>query len=919
MYDPLEPGTDPSQNFLEYPEEPLDKVFNPQSVAVIGATEKEGSVGRTLMHNLTSSDFGGRIFPINPKRSTVLGKKCYPSIESIPEDIDLVIVVTPAKTVPSLITECVKKNIKAGVIISAGFKELGEEGQKLEEKTMKIAHEGGMRIIGPNCLGVMNPILGLNGTFAADMALPGNIAFISQSGAMCTAVLDWSFKEKIGFSSFISIGSMADVGWGDLINYLGNDPNTKSILIYMESIGDPRLFLSAARRVALTKPIVVIKSGRTEEAAEAAASHTGSLAGSDDVLDAAFKRAGVMRVDTIEELFMMALVLAKQSEPKGPNLTILTNAGGPAVLATDATALGGANLTKLDKKSLDELNKFLPDAWSHANPVDLLGDADADRYQRALKIIADDKNSDGILVILSPQDMTEPYKTAEALAAFNNIPEKTVLTSWMGGPAVEKGAQFLKENQIPCFEYPDTAASVFARMWQHSKELRSLYETPILHEESKRASFTKRQDEANNIIQKASNENRSLLTEMESKELLKLYDIPVVETIIAASVKEARQAAEKMGFPVVLKLHSETITHKTDVGGVKLNIKSIDEVEKCFLEIEESVSRLKGKEHFLGVTVQQMISLEGYELILGSTLDIQFGPVMLFGSGGQLVEVFKDSTLALPPLNTTLARKMMEETKIFEALLGVRGRESIDITGLEMLLVNFSELISELPWIKECDINPLLASTDRLIALDARIILHDSPTQEKELSHLAIRPYPIEYIKKTTLKDQTPITLRPLRPEDESKIIEFHKKLSEKSVRNRYFQFLSLEERTAHDRLTRILLSDYDYEMAIVVEEKEKIVGVARIVRFPRSNEAYFKLIIADKFHGKGLGTLLIDHIIDIAKKEGITTLQAQILEENNVLISILEKKGFRIKKVSQTPPIIQAKLNFTTKSGKST
>lgn len=910
MYDPLEPGTDPSQNFLEYPHQPLDSIFNPQSVAVIGATEKEGSVGRTLMNNLIHADFGGKIFPINPKREKVLGLTCYPSIDSVPEEIDLVVIVTPAKSVPGLVADCVKKGIKAAVVISAGFKELGAPGLALEEELLENARKGGMRIIGPNCLGVMNPILGLNATFAADMAYPGNIAFISQSGAMCTAVLDWSFKEKIGFSSFVSIGSMADVQWGDLISYLGNDRHTKSILIYMESIGDPRSFLSAARKVALTKPIVVIKSGRTAEAAEAAASHTGSMAGSDDVLDAAFRRAGVMRVDTIAELFDMALVLAKQPEPKGPNLTIVTNAGGPAVLATDATAIGKAELTKLDEATVDKLNGFLPDAWSHGNPVDLLGDAEAKRYEETMSILAKDEKSDGILVVLSPQDMTEPEATAKALLPYKEIPGKTILASWMGGKAVEGGAKLLKEGGIPCFAFPDSAASVFARMVKHKNDLRSLYETPSLHDEiTLKGSELRGHEEAEKIIQKALSENRDLLTEMESKELLKAYNIPVVETIIASSAEEARQAAEKLGFPVVLKLHSETITHKTDVGGVKLNIKNLEEVERSFNEIKESVTKIKGAKHFQGVTVQKMIKLEGYELILGSTIDAQFGPVLLFGAGGQLVEVFKDSTLTLPPLNATLARRMMEETKIYHALHGVRGRKPVDLEALEAILVNFARMIAELPWIKECDINPLLASDEHLIALDARVILH--PPGSKELSRLAIRPYPIEYVKPKTLKGGTEIVLRPIRPEDEPKIIEFHRELSEESVRGRYFQFLSLEKRTAHDRLVHILCTDYDQEIAIVAEKEDKIVGVIRLARILGTDQAYFKMIIADAYQKMGIGASLLDHVIEIAKKEKISLLQAQTLTENTRLIEMLKKRGFTITPAAEEPTIVQASLDL--------
>ncbi|MDX8430570.1 MAG: GNAT family N-acetyltransferase [Candidatus Algichlamydia australiensis] len=576
----------------------------------------------------------------------------------------------------------------------------------------------------------------------------------------------------------------------------------------------------------------------------------------------------------------------KQPEPKSPNLTILTNAGGPAVLATDSAATFGAELTELHPDTLASLDKFLPAAWSRGNPVDLLGDADASRYTESVNIVAKDPNTDGLLVVLSPQDMTEPEKTAELLKPHANIPGKPLLASWMGGKSVEKGAQILKESGIPCFPYPDEAAKTFAKMWKHSFELKALYETPPI-----RDNITEKPELPEKIISQALKEGRDLLTEMESKDLLKAYGIPVVETIICETADEAKQAAEQLTYPVVAKLHSETITHKTDVGGVLLNLKNAQEVIDGFNSIKNSVTKLKGAEHFQGVTIQRMVKLEGYEIILGSTMDEQFGPVLLFGSGGQLVEVFKDSTLALPPLNATLARRMMEETKIYTALQGVRGRGSVNMNDLETLLVSFSRMIAEQPHIKECDINPLLANENEIIALDARIILH--PPGSKKLSNLAIRPYPVEYIQEATLKDKTPLILRPVRPEDEPAMSEFHRKLSEDSVRSRYFQFISLEERTAHNRLIHICSADYEQEMAIVAENNQNIIAVSRLSRWPGTDAALFKLIITDDFQGKGLGTLLLDFTIDMAKREGINVLKAQVLNENSGLIAMLKKRGF--------------------------
>lgn len=894
----LPSSTDPSQNYLYHETKSLDAIFLPKTVAVIGAKDNIGSVGRTLMANLMGGGFGGRIYPINPKRDTVLGLKSYPSIASVPEPIDLAVILTPAHTVPGIIEECVRANVKGGVIISAGFKELGEPGLKLEQEILSHARLGKMRIIGPNCLGVMNPIYGLNATFAAGMALPGNIALISQSGAMCTAILDWSFQERVGFSAFVSIGTMADVDWGDLIDYLGDDPKTQSILIYMETVGDPRSFLSAAREVALEKPIIVIKSGRSQAAAKAAASHTGSLAGSDEVFEAALERVGVLRVNSIADLFRTASVLARQPLPKGPRLAIVTNAGGPSVLATDAAVLNGAEMAALDAKTIEKLNPILPAAWSHGNPVDILGDAGPELYAKTVEIVAQDPNIDGILVILSPQDVTDPLGTAEGLRAYSRLYNKPLLASWMGGDTVKKGAEILTQNKIPSFQYPDDAARTFATMWNYSQNLKSLYELPLIKQQAALPHYFHRKEVAD-IIARVKNEKRTLLNEYESKRVLSAYGIPTVETHIAQTAEEAARRAEELRYPVVLKLNSRTITHKSDVGGVKLNLRSKDEVIKAFDEIKQSVKALAGEEHFEGVSVQSMVKLDGYELILGSSIDEQFGPVLLFGTGGQLVEVFKDRALALPPLSLSLARRLMQKTKIYEALQGVRGRKPVNQTALEQLLVNFSLLVTENPWIKECDINPLHVSEDLMIALDARIVLNDPSLNEADLPKLAIRPYPIEYVTSRELKGGQKVTLRPIRPEDKALMIDFHKELSDKSVRQRYFEFLSLDKRVAHDRLIRICFNDYDREIRMVTEladpqsGERKIIGVGRLSRIHGSNQVALTMVITDAYQNLGLGTNLLEHLIEIARKEKIETIYTEILSENSQMIGMCKKHGF--------------------------
>jgi len=895
----LKTGSESETTILQKRPQPLDVFFSPESVAVIGATETPGSVGRTVLWNLISTPFGGTVNPVNLKRPSVLGIKAYPSVSAVPGDVDLAVVCTPAKIIPNVIRECAAAGVRGAIVISAGFKELGSEGAKLEQQVLEEAIKGGVRIIGPNCLGVMSPPTGLNATFGRGMARPGSVGFISQSGALCTAVLDWSFREMVGFSAFLSIGSMVDVGWGDLIYYLGDDPKTKSILIYMESIGDARSFLSAAREVALTKPIIVIKAGRTAAGGKAAASHTGSLTGSDDVLDAAFRRSGVLRVNQISDLFYMAEVLGKQPAPKGPKLTILTNAGGPAVLATDALITSGGELTNLSPETFEEYNSYLPATWSRNNPVDIIGDATPERYAKALGTAAKDPNSDGMLVVLTPQDMTDPTQIAEQLKPYANLGEKPVLASWMGGPEVAAGERILNAAGIPTFSYPDTAARMFSYMWQYSDNLRALYETPMFPAEG--AEGTNGKEKAEQIIAGARAAGRTILTEFESKEVLAAYGIPIVKTVIARSEKEAVAAADAMGYPVVLKLFSETITHKTDVGGVQLNLKDAAAVGKAFNAIKTSVTEKVGAEHFLGGTVQQMIKLDGYEVILGSSLDPQFGPVILFGLGGQLVEVFKDRALGLPPLNSTLARRMMEQTKIYKALKGVRGRKPVDLQALEQLMVAFSRLVVEQRWVKEIDINPMLASPEQLIALDARIVVHPASVEEKDLPKLPIVPYPSQYVSCWKAKDQTDLAIRPIRPEDEPLIVKFHETLSERTVYLRYLHVLKLSQRVAHERLVRICFNDYDREIALVAVQKDpktsekRIVAVGRLRKLHGTNDGEFAVLVSDEYQGRGIGSELIKRLIEVARSQKLRAIVGDVLQDNVVMRHICEKLGFQI------------------------
>jgi acetyltransferase len=900
--------TDRSHDVLRGEPNPLDVIFRPRSIAVIGATEREGSVGRTVVENLVKGGFAGTLCGVNPHRREVLGVPTYPSLADAPGKVDLAVVVTPAATVPGVIRECGAAGAGGAVIISAGFKEIGAVGAQLEQDALTEARRGKVLLVGPNCLGVMNPFAKLNATFAQSMALEGSVALLSQSGALCTAILDWSLRENVGFSAFVSTGSMLDVGWGDLIDYFGDDPHTRSILLYMESIGNPRAFLSAAREVARAKPIIVIKAGRTAAAAKAAASHTGALTGSDDVLEAAFRRCGVLRVDRIAELFEMADVLGKQPRPRGRRLAIVTNAGGPGVLATDALLGAGGELAALSSATLEALNAQLPPHWSHGNPVDILGDADPSRFGDAVEIVLRDPGCDGLLAILAPQGMTDPARSAEQLAAHVKQAAIPVLASWMGGASVEQGVALLSRAGIPTFDYPDFAARVFTYLWQYSENLRALNETPVLPAAAETQLDRPRAAE---LVRAAADAGRTLLTEWESKQLLAAYGVPVVPTEILRDVEQAVAAAERIGYPVVIKLYSETITHKSDVGGVRLNLTTPEAVRAAFNEIRAALEQRGAAAAFAGVTVQPMIRREGYELILGSSPDPQFGPVLLFGAGGELVEVFRDNSLALPPLTTTLARRLMERTRIYRALQGVRGRKPVDLSALELLLVRFSQMVAEQRRIKEVDINPLLVSPEGCLALDARVVLYQAAIPDAELPALAIRPYPAQYVSSFTIRDGATIRIRPIRPEDEPKMVRFHEKLSEETVHMRYLQNLKLDRRVAHERLTRICFIDYDREMALVAETtggSEEIVAVARFSKSHGRDDAEVAVLVRDDFQRRGIGVAILQRLVEAARQEKVARLVAFMVAENLGMQRIAAKAGFLLDRVSDPRMVVATK-----------
>lgn len=876
----------------------LDKIFNPQTVAIIGASDVEGSVGYAIVKNFTQSGFAGKVYFVNIKKPEILGVKTYPSIEQVPDEIDLAMIATPAKTVPGVMEECGRAKVKGVIIVSAGFKEVGPEGKALEDQVGAIAKKYGVRVIGPNCIGVIRPRINLNATFLDKMPKAGNIAFISQSGALGSAILDWAIHENIGFSNFVSVGSMIDVDFGDLIDYFGSDPKTKSILMYIEGITQARKFMSAARHFARTKPIIVVKSGRFSESAKAAASHTGSLSGSDEIYDAAFKRAGIVRVNDIADLFNAAEVLGTQPLPKGNKVAIITNAGGPGVMATDALISFGGQLAKLSQKTVDALNKVLPPFWSHGNPIDVLGDAKADRYKAAMEAALNDENVDGILVIFTQQAVSEAIPIAKDIVELvRNKPyqNKTIVTSFMGFGAVQEANAILNANNIPTYSTPEQALKTYMYMYNYQRNIEDLYQTP--EELPVDAAPPKRPILA--ILKNAAAEDREILTEDEAKKILKYYNFPVVRTAVANNVDEAVAYATEMGFPVVLKILSPQIIHKSDAGGVILNINSPREVRDAFELLIQRATAYNPQAQIIGVTVQPMIEKRGQEVIIGGKTDPVFGPVIIFGMGGVGVELFKDVSIGLPPLNTTLIRRMMEETKIYRLLKGYRGSAAVDLKRLDETILQFSQLLTDFPQIKEIDINPLLISDKDATILDARIVLDKEKICKKfeTHEHLVISPYPKKYETLWLLKNGQEVLLRPIKPEDEPMWLEWFQSLSEESIRYRFFQML---KDTPHEVRVRYCNIDYDREIAIVAEivedGKRKILGVSRVSIEPDGKHGEMAFIVSDHWQGLGLGTKLVDYTLDIAKEKGLESVCAIMLQDNYRAISLTKKMGFTIE-----------------------
>jgi acetyltransferase len=871
----------------------LTSLFSPKSVAVFGASDRVDSVGQIVFHNMLESNFQGTLYPINSRVAEVQGRRAYASISEIEDEIELVVIATPAQTVPDIIEECGKHGVKAVVIITAGFGEIGAEGLELERRLLENAKRYGIRLVGPNCLGVMRPSIGLNATFNKGGANAGNLALISQSGALCTAILDWAQVNDVGFSSVVSMGSSADVDFGETLDYLVSDPQTQNILLYIEGIRESRRFMSSLRAAARVKPVILIKVGRHEAGSKAAMSHTASLVGSDDAFDAAVRRAGVVRVQTVTQLFSAAKALSCGFHPSGNRLAIVTNGGGPGVMATDRASDLGLVMASLSDATIARLNEVLPVNWSHGNPVDIIGDAQADRYKHAVAACLEDPNVDGVLTILTPQAMTKPLEAAEVVIELANQYSKPLLTCWMGETQVAESRKLFARAKKPNFRTPEPAVEVFSYLsdyYQNQKLLMQMPE-PLSHQ------LAPDVEGARMVIEGALQDKRKVLSEMESKALLSAFHIPVAQTMVARSPNEALLIAQQLGFPVVMKVNSRDITHKSDAGGVMLNLSNAQGVRAAYHEITENIKRNRPGAHMDGISIQPMIvKPNGRELMVGVTNDPVFGPVITFGAGGTTVEVMGDTQVSLPPLNVFLARDLISRTKVSKLLGAFRHMPPAHMEALEGVLLRVSEMVCELPMLMEMDINPLIVDEHGVLAADARVVVEFRQPSADRYAHMAIYPYPTHLVKHWQLADGMDITIRPIRPEDAELEQAFVRNLSEQS---RFFRFMNSVQELSQSMLVRFTQIDYSREMALLavteVNGTDVELGVTRFAINPDGESCEFALVIADQMHGKGLGQKLMTALMDAARSKGLKVIEGEVLKNNTDMLSLMDRMGFEV------------------------
>jgi acetyltransferase len=880
----------------------LRMLFSPKSVAVIGASDRANTVGQVVFRNMLKSGYTGSLYAVNPARQEVQGQRAYATIEEIETPVELAVVCTQAKTVPDVIEACGKHGVRAAVVLSAGFTEVDAHGAALERTMLANAKNYGVRIIGPNCLGIIRTAMGLNATFFKGSVKSGNLALVSQSGALCTAILDWAPANDIGFSSVVSMGAASDIDFGEILDYLASDVETGSILIYVEGVRKARGFMSALRAAARSKPVFVIKVGRHDAGSRAAMSHTGALVGSNDVFDAALRRAGVVRVESIGGLFSAAKSLASPHRYSGNRLAVITNGGGPGVMAVDRAVDLGVSIAGLSPETVERLNRVLPAIWSHNNPVDIIGDATPQRYRDAIGICMEDPGVDGVLVILTPQAMTQPLEVAKLLVEDAGTFSKPLLTSWMGASQTMDGRAQFAQAGIPSFSTPEAAVEAYSYTTAYYCNQRLLAQVPepLSHRDAPDVAG------ARMVIESVLAERRKVLSEMESKALLSAFRIPVTNTVVVRSSNEALLLAEQFGFPVAMKINSPDITHKSDAGGVKLNLMNAAAVRAAYNDMIEEVKTNRPDARVDGVAIQPMVSKpNGRELMVGVISDQIFGPVISFGAGGTAVEVLGDRAIALPPLNGFLVRELIGGTRVAKLLGSFRHMSPIQMEALESLLLRVSEMVCELPWLREMDINPLIVDEHGLLAVDARVIVDYAPVSADRYAHMAIHPYPTHLVTHWQLPDGTDVTIRPMRPEDAAIEQEFVRHLSEEA---KYFRFMHAVQELSEPMLIRFTQLDYDRELALIAVTQEKgrevEIGVCRYAINPDGKSCGFAVVVGDQWQHKTIGRRLMGSLIDAARSKGLKTMEGEVLMSNHNMLKLAATLGFTIAASREDPSL---------------
>lgn len=888
----------------------LLKAFEPTSVAVIGASDRESSVGGQLLRNIREGGFSGEIYAVNPRRDTVQGLKSHPSLTAIARPIDLVVIAIPAADVPGVMRECGNLGVGAAIVLSAGFSEVGKAGADLQSEIVDIARTYDIALVGPNCLGIMRPRVGLNATFAKSPARSGHVALVAQSGAFCTALLDWADTKGFGFSAVASLGATADVGFGEVLDYLAVDAETRSILLYVEGIANARSFISGLRAAARLKPVIVVKSGRSDSGTRAAVSHTGALVGADHVFDAALRRAGAVRVKSVSELFAAAQLLASGVRVAGPRLAIITNGGGPGVMAADRAADLDVPLATLSEATVEKLTSVLPAHWSHSDPVDILGDSDPERYRAATEIVLADPGVDGLLVLLTPQGMTDPTGCAEAVIGAARESTKPVLACWMGAGLVERGREKFAEAGIPQFSGPEAGVEAFGYLACYRRNQTALLQAPGPLSRHKEPDV----EGARLIIEHAMGERRQTLSSAEAKAVLHAFQIPTSPSINVGSAAEALVAAEGLGLPVAMKINSPDITHKSDVGGVRLNIREPRSVRTAFRDMMERVRAQRPDARIDGVTIEPMVERpHARELMIGIVTDPVFGPVISFGVGGTAVEIFADSNVALPPLNEYLSKELIKGTRAARLLDHFRNLPEANQERLIDVLQRVSEIACELREVRELDINPLLVDEEGVIAVDARIVVAASTASTAHYGHMAIHPYPAELVTEWQLPNGTDVLVRPIRPEDAAMEQAFVQSLS---AETKYFRFMQNLEKLTPVMLARFTQIDYDREMALVgvVDEGSpdaQIIGVARYVSNPDRHSCEFGLTVGDEHQRQGIGRELMNRLMAVARDRGIDVMEGEVLASNTKMLGLCERLGFRIARDPADPEVVQVRRHL--------